>query len=139
MIGRLIATRAPKTGITVTLMGVVAAIGFANPYVSRLMSIDLVDFGYDPNEINEVWDNPSPYTAVSIVIVFTVFLVALIAGIAIIRTRVAPVWAGAAIIAWVPVFITAQAGYQWIEVTYPLANLLFLVGVAGTVQASRTG
>ena len=69
---------------------------------------------------------------------FTVFLVALIAGIAIIRTHVAPVWAGAAIIAWVPVFITAQAGYQWLEVTYPVANLLLLVGVAGTVHASRT-
>ena len=72
------------------------------------MSIDLVDFRCDPNEINEVRDNPNSYSAARHRHRFTVFRVALTAGIAIIRTHVAPTWAWAAMIVWVPIFITAQ-------------------------------
>ncbi len=136
VVGRTIATAAPRTGIAVTLMGAVAAIGYANPFVSRLMSIDLVDYGYAADEIDEVWDNPSLFTALTLPIAFTVFLVALVAGIAVLTTKVAPAWAGAALIAYIPIFVLAQAGYVAIRVTYPLANALLLAGVVGTVAAT---
>jgi hypothetical protein len=101
------------------------------------MSIDLVEYGFDPNEVNEVWDNPSLFSALTLPIVFTVFLVAIVAGIAVLTTKVAPTWAGAALIAFVPIFVMAQAGYVAIRVTYPIANALLLAGVAGVVTATR--
>lgn len=137
VIGRAISTAAPRTGVAVTLLGVVGAIGYTNPFVSRLMSIDLVEFGFDPDEVDEVWDNPSLFSALTLPIVFCVFLVAIVAGIAVLTTKVSPAWTGIALIASVPVFIMAQAGYVAIRVTYPIATALLLGGVAGVVTATR--
>lgn len=137
VVGRSISVAAPRAGIAVTLLGLVGAIGWTNPFVSRLLSIDLVDYGYDPNEIDDVWDNPSLFSALAIPLAFMVFLVAIVAGVAVLKTRTAPAWAGVALIAFVPIFILAQAGYVAIRVTYPVATVLLLAGVVGVVAAAR--
>ena len=137
--GRTIARRASRTGIAVTMIGTVAAAGWAFPFTIRLFSADLVLNDYDANAINEVWEGDTTVYSLVVFVFMTVmnFVVAITAGIAILRTRVAPIWAGIALIAFVPVFITAQAAYVAIEVTYPLAITLLLVGVVGVVRADR--
>lgn len=136
-VGRTIAPASPRAGIAVTLLGVVAAVGWTNPFVSRLMSIDLVEQGYDPADIEEVWNNPSLFSALAVPVTFMAFVVPLIAGVAILRTAVAPKWSGWAMIAFVPLFITAQAGYVAIRVTYLGATALLLAGVVGTIASGQ--
>lgn len=139
VVGRRIAHRAPRTGIAVTLIGALAAAGWALPMSIRLFTADLVLNDFDATALNEAWESEATvYTLLVFVLMTTMnFVVALTAGIAVLRTHVAPVWAGLALIAFVPVFITAQAAYVAIEVTYPLAAGCLLVGVAGVVRAGK--
>lgn len=132
-VGRRIAERAVRTAVVVTLLGVVAAIGFSRPFAERLFLADLVEVGLDPAPLYDAIESPTAYSAIAFLPVAAMFLVALIAGVAIVRTQVAPIWAGIAMILFVPLFITAQAAYVAIEVTYPAATILFFVGVLGTV------
>jgi hypothetical protein len=135
--GRRIAERAVRTAAVVTVLGVVAATGFVQPFAARLFLADLVDAGLDPTMLNDVLESPTPYSAIAFTTTASMFLVALIAGITIVKTRAAPIWAGLAMILFVPVFITAQAAYIALEFTYLAATSLFLVGIAGTVRRGQ--
>jgi len=139
--GRTIARRAPRAGIAVTLIGTVAAAGWAFPFVIRLFSADLVLNDFDANAINDAWEGDATVYSLLVFVCMTTmnFVVALVAGIAVLRTRVAPLWAGVALIAFVPTFMAAQGAYVAIEVLYPLAIAFLLVGVTGVVGADRDG
>lgn len=138
VVGRIVAGQAPRTGIAITLIGMLAAAGYAFPMSMRLFSTDLVLNDVSATVINNTWesDEASIWGLLTFALMTAmVFVVALLAGIAILKTRVAPRWAGVAFILFPPVFMTAQAAYAAIEITYPLACALLLIAVAGTVHA----
>lgn len=137
VIGRRVSTAAPRAGVAITMLGVAGAVGWVYPFAYRLVVADLVDAGFDADAINEVGESGGTvFTALVLPVMFLGLLVPLIAGIAILRTRVAPVWSGLALVAFAPVFVTAQAAYVLIEVIYPIACLLLVAGVAGATRGS---
>lgn len=58
----------------------------------------------------------------------------IVAGVAVIRKKLAPTWVGLALILGVPCIITVQAFYFMLEVLWPLGNVLWLLGVWGVVK-----
>lgn len=135
VVGRRLSEGAPRTGVVVTLLGTLAATSFVNPMASRLLSVDLVEKGADPTFVNDTWDAPTVWSGLSVILIFTLFLVPLIAGVAILKTGTVPRWTGVAFIAFVPVFIAAQAAYAAMEVTWPLAWVVLLAAVFGVTRA----
>lgn len=141
VVGRTVADGAPRTGIAITLIGALAAAGYAFPMAIRSFSADLVLNDVAATAINDTWesDEASIFSLLIFVLMTAMlFVVAIVAGIAVLKTRVAPIWAGVAFVLFPPVFMTAQAAYVAIEVTYPLACALLLAAVVGTVHSSRS-
>ncbi len=136
VIGRAIAVRAARTGIAVTAMGVLGAFTGVNAASWRHMSIDLVDQGVDPDLVNEVWENPTLYSALAMLVTWPAFFVVpFVAGVAILATKVAPAWTAIALFCFGPTLMAAQGFYAAIEVTYPLAWLLMLAAVVGILRS----
>lgn len=139
VIGRVIATRAARTGILVTALGVLGAFTGVSAAAWRHMSIDLVDHGVDPNLVNEVWENPTLYSALATLVTFPAFfLVPFVAGVAILATKVAPAWTAIALFCFGPMLMAAQGFYAAIEVTYPLAWFFMLVAVVGVLRSDHS-
>jgi len=139
VIGRCIAWSAPRTGIVVTVLGALGAFTAVSAATWRHMSIDLVDRGADATIVYEAWENPSLFSALATVATLPAFfLTPIIAAIAILKTKVAPVWAGIALLCFAPMFMAAQGAYAAIRVTYPLAWALMLVAIVGVMRAERT-
>jgi len=63
------------------------------------------------------------------------FLAWIIAGIFVLRTNIAPKWAGVALILGVPSLIIAQVFFYRLEIFWPLANGLWLLGIWGLVAS----
>lgn len=138
VIGRAIARQAARTGIVVTAVGVLGAFTGVNAASWRHMSIDLVDHGVDPNLVNEVWENPTLYSALAMLVTWPAFfLVPFVAGVAILATKVAPAWTAIALFCFGPTLMAAQGFYAAIEVTYPLAWVFMLVAVVGVMRGDR--
>lgn len=141
IVGRTVATRAARTGIAITLIGALAAAGYGYMMAIRLFSADLVLNDVSATIVNATWesDDASVWSLLAFVVMTAMsFVVAIIAGIAVLKTRVASRWFGIAFLLFPPVFMTAQAAYVAIEITYPLACALLLAAVAGTVHASTS-
>ncbi|NND75089.1 MAG: hypothetical protein HKN44_08790 [Ilumatobacter sp.] len=138
VIGRVVALRASRAGIAVTVLGMLGAAIAVSAAAWRQMSIDLVDQGVNPFVVNEVWDNPTLFSALATLVTLPPFFLApIVAGVAILRTRTAPMWSGIALLGFVPTFIAAQAVGVAIRVTYPAAWGLMLVAVVGVLRAHR--
>lgn len=138
-IGKIVSTNAPKTGIAVTLLGTLGALGALNVFARRSLSIDLVDYGFDPVELYDVWEEAS--TSTILTLIFTLpgfFLAPLITGGVVVAGKVGPRWAGGALLLFVPFFIMAQAAYVALPLTYALATGLLLVGVSGMVRSAQS-
>lgn len=138
VVGRTIARVAPRTGIVVTILGTLGAAGWAYPMTIRLFTADLVLNDFDPNALNDAMEGEITVYSLLAWALMTMmnFVVALTAGIALLRTRVAPVWTGVLLIAFVPLLFAAQAASVATEVTYPLAAVCLLAGVTGVVRSS---
>jgi len=138
VIGRAIARSAPRTGITVTVLGAIGAFTAVSAAAWRHMSIDLIDRGVDATVVYEAWETPTLFSALSTLATLPAFfLTPIIAAIAILKTKVAPAWTGIALLAFPAVFMAAQGAYAAIRVTYPLAWALMLVAVVGVISADR--
>ena len=138
VIGRAIARRAPRTGITVTVLGVLGSFTGVSAAAWRHMSIDLIDRGVDATVVNEVWENPTLFSALATLATFPAFfLTPIIAAIAILKTKAAPAWTGIALLGFPPMLMAAQGAYAAIRVTYPLAWALMLLAIVGVLRADR--
>ncbi len=138
-IGRIVSSNAAKTGIAVTLLGTLGALGALYAFASRLFSIDLVDYGFDPVEVFDVWEEPSTSTILTLSLALPCFFLApLITGGVVVAGKVGPRWAGVALLLFVPFFIMAQAAYVALPLTYAVATGLLLVGVAGMVRSAHS-
>jgi len=138
VIGRVIAARAQRTGIVVTVLGVLGAFTGASAAAWRHLSIDLVDRGVDPELVNEAWENPTLYSSLATVATFPAFfLVPFIAGIAILATKVAPAWTAIALLCFGPTLMAAQGFYAATQITYPLAWAFMLAAVVGVLRADH--
>lgn len=138
LVGRRIATRAPRTGIAVTLLGVIGTCAFSLTTVMRLFTSDLVLHGFDPTALNDVWDGDARvYTYMAFGLSTYGFLAAIIAGIAILKTKAAPLWAAGGFILFPLTMVTAQGTYTVTRITYPLAAIFLLAGVVGATRPGR--
>lgn len=134
--GKVIAERSPKTGILVTVLGVLGTSLLAFISGFRALAKGFVDAGLDPNAIHAAFESESAVIWLAPVLIYNLFqfISWIIAGIAIIRKKIAPLWVGLALIIGVPCLITAQAFYFKLEIFWPLANGLWLLGILGLVK-----
>jgi len=134
--GQRLAERSVRTGIAVTVLGILGVAPLAAVSGFRLFAAAFTDAGIDPNTINQAFEAESVWYLGVLVLNLGQFLAWIIAGIAILRTDIAAKWAGVALILGVPSVIIAQALYFNLEVFWPLGTGLWLIGVWGLV-ASR--
>jgi len=134
--GHRIAMRSPNTGIVVTVLGVLgtAFIAFISGF--RGLAAGFVASGIDPKAINDGLESDASLTWLLGLLLynFCFMLAWLIAGVAIMRNKIAPWWVGLAFILSVPSLITGQALYINLEIFWPLALGLWLLGVWGLVK-----
>lgn len=134
--GQKIADHSPNTGIAVTVLGVlgVAFITFISSF--RALAAGFVALGMDPKMINDGLESEASMIWLSGLFLynFCFFSTWIIAGVAIMRKKIAPWWAGLAFILSIPSLITAQALYYNLEIFWPLANAMWLFGVWGLVR-----
>lgn len=132
-IGQMVATRSQKTGILVTVLGILGTslLSFISGF--RGLAKGLVDSGLEPNVINEAFESDATAIWLAPLFLYNLgqFVAWIIAGVAIMRKKIAPWWVGLALILGVPCLITGQAFYFKLEVFWPLANALWLLGVWG--------
>lgn len=134
--GQLITERSPKTGILVTILGVLGTTLIAFISGFRALAKGFVEAGVDPNEIHAAFESESAVIWLAPILVYNLcqFLAWILAGTAIIRKNIAPLWVGLALILGVPCLITAQAFYFNLEIFWPLANGLWLLGIWGLTR-----
>ena len=126
--GKIIAAKFPKTGVTVTATGtlstsfmvfIIAFRGLVAGYVEKgIAPSQLADFmstGLIPNMLYNVAN----------------FIAWVSAGVACIRGRIGPWWCGWAMLVGIICMPIAQAIYFHIEIFYPLATGLLTLGVWG--------
>ncbi len=134
--GQRIAERSPNTGIVVTVLGVLgtAFIAFISGF--RGLAAGFVASGMDPKAINDGLESETSLICLSGILLynFCFMLAWIIAGVAIMRNKIAPWWVGLACILSIPSLITAQALYFKLEIFWPLAMGLWLLGVWGMVK-----
>jgi hypothetical protein len=135
-IGQKIAERSPNTGIVVTVLGVLGAAFIAFISGFRALAAGLVASGMDPKAINDGFESEATMIWLSGLLLynFCFFFAWIIAGVAIMRKKIAPWWVGLAFILSIPSLITAQALYYNLEIFWPLALGLWLLGVWGLVK-----
>ena len=135
-IGQRIAERSPNTGIVVTVLGVLgtAFIAFISGF--RALAAGFVASGMDPKAINDGFESEASLIWLLGLLLYNFcFMFAwIIAGVAIMRKKIAPWWVGLAFILSIPSLITAQALYYKLEIFWPLALGLWLLGVWGLVK-----
>ena len=136
--GRRLADRAVRPGIAVTALGVLGVAPLAAISGFRLFMGTFTDAGFDPNALNEAFETLSAWDLGFFVLNSGQFLAWIIAGIVILRTGIAPKWAGVSLILGVLSVITGQGLYLALEVFWPLGTGLWLVGVWGLVASSDT-
>lgn len=134
--GQRIAERSPNTGILVTVLSVLgtAFIAFVSGF--RALAAGFVASGMDPKAINDGFESEASLIWLLGLLLynFCFMFVWIIAGVAIMRKKIAPWWVGLAFILSVPSLITAQALYIMLEIFWPLALGLWLLGVWGLVK-----
>ena len=135
-IGQKIAERSPNTGIWVTVLGVLgtAFITFVSGF--RALAAGFVASGMEPKAINDGFESEASLIWLLGLLIYNFcFMFAwIIAGVAIMRKKIAPWWVGLAFILSIPSLITAQAIYFNLEIFWPLALGLWLLGVWGMVR-----
>lgn len=138
--GQKIAAQAPKTEILVTVMGVLGSSFIAFISGFRALAAGFVDAGLSPEAIKGGLESEAALQWLAGLLLYNIFfmLAWIIAGVAVIRRQVAPWWVGAALILAIPCLITAQALSYHLELFWPLANGLWLLGVAGLVKHKPT-
>jgi len=138
-IGQRIAEQSPNTGILVTVLGVLgtAFIAFISGF--RVLSAGFVASGMDPKAISDGLESEATLIWLLGLLLydFCFMLAWIIAGVAIMRKKIAPWWVGLAFILSVPSLITAQALHYKLEVFWPLALGLWLLGVWGVVRVHK--
>jgi hypothetical protein len=134
--GQKIAAQAPKTGIWVTVMGVLGSAFIAFISGFRALAAGFVGAGLSPEAINDGLESETTLLWLAGLFLYNwfFFLAWIMAGVAVIRRNVAPWWVGVALILSIPCLITAQALYIQLEIFWPLANGLWLLGVVGWVK-----
>jgi len=138
LVGRRISEVALRSGIAVTAFGVLGTTALAAISSFRLFTATFIDAGIDPDALNEAFEASGAWDLGLFVYNAGGFLAWIIAGIVILRTAIAPKWAGACFIAGVASVITAQAAYIALEVFWPLGTGLWLLGTWGVVKSMRS-
>lgn len=102
-----------------------------------LLAKVLADLGVDPSLVNAALEAQTTLYIPILLFNLGQFIAWIIVGTVVIRTNLAPKWAGIAVILGVPSIITAQAFYFHLEIFWPLANIFWVLGVWGLVKSYR--
>jgi hypothetical protein len=133
-LGLVVARRAPRSGVAVTGLGLLGVTAFGGIAFFRVFMAKFTDEGLDPDAMNQAFEATHIWD-IAAVTNFASFAAWIVAGIAILRTRVVPGWVGACCIGGVVAVILAQAAYVALEVLWPLGTALWLAATFGAVRA----
>lgn len=139
-LGRTIAAYAPKTGIVVTITGLIgtAFLLFVAGY--RLIVVGLSASGIASSMLNSGLEAEASVAILTPIMFYNLFqfLAWIIVGITVIRNKMlAPWWAGLAMVLSVPSILTAQAFMFHTHIFWPLGMGLWLLGTTSIVMTQR--
>ena len=132
-LGQLVSNRFPKTGILVTVLGILGVATLAITAGFRLIVSVNVEYGIDPNTISKAYNADSIWYLPFFVLQLSGFLSFIISGIALLRVNLAPKWAAVLLILSIPALVTGQFRYHT-EIFWPLATGFWLLGIGGLVN-----
>ena len=135
VLGRRIADQSFRLGLAVTGLGVAGVINLAFIAQLRLFLGTLTDNGFDPDALNAAFESPSAWELGLLPLNAVGLLTWMVAGIGVLKTKVAPAWSGVALVLGTPAVITAQAVNFQLELFWPLGMALWLAGVWGVVRS----
>lgn len=134
--GRTVAKGSFSTGVLITFLGLMGVGTLATISGFRLFATVFVEHGIDADTIAMALKAPSNYYIPFMVLQLAQFLAWIITGVAVIRRKLAPGWAGLFLILGVPVMIMGQFFLFKTEILWPLANLLWVAGIWGLGRKS---
>ena len=136
LLGMTVARRAPRSGVAVTGLGLLGVTAFGGIAFFRTFMAKFTDEGLDPDTMNDAFETTHIWD-VAAVTNFANFAAWIVAGIAILTTRVLPRWAGVCCLGGVISVLLAQGAYVALEVLWPLGTALWLAATISVVQESR--
>jgi hypothetical protein len=141
LLGMTIARRAVRSGVAVTGLGLLGLSAFAGIAFFRTFMAKFTDEGLDPDAMNAAFEATHLWDLAAVTN-FANFAAWLVAGIAVLGTRVLPRWVGVSCIAGVVCVVLAQGAYVALEVLWPLATpgasgRATCGGCAGTAARTR--
>jgi hypothetical protein len=137
VLGMTISRRAPRSGVAVTGLGLVGVTAFGGIAFFRTFMAKFTEEGLDPDAMNEAFETTHIWDVAAITN-FANFAAWLVAGIAILTTRVLPRWAGVCCLGGVVSVLLAQGAYVALEVLWPLGTALWLAATVGAVLDWRS-
>lgn len=132
VLGMAISRRAPRSGVAVTGLGLVGVTAFGGIAFFRTFMAKFTAEGLDPDAMNEAFEATHIWDVAAITN-FANFAAWLVAGIAILTTRVLPRWVGVCCLGGVVSVLLAQGAYIALEVLWPLGTALWLAATVGAV------
>jgi hypothetical protein len=134
LFGRVIARRAPRSGIAVTGLGLLGLSAWGGIAFFRVFMTKFTEEGLDPDAMNAAFEAPHIWDIASITN-FANFAAWLVAGIVILKTRVLPRWVGACCIAGVVSVVLGEGFYVALNVMWPLGTGLWFAATIGVVRS----
>jgi hypothetical protein len=134
LLGIVVARRAARSGVAVTGLGLLGVSAFGGIAFFRVFMAKFTDEGLDADAMNDAFEATHVWDLAAITN-FANFAAWIVAGIAILRTRVLPRWVGACCVGGVAAVILAQGAYVALEVLWPLGTGLWFAAIIGVVRA----
>ncbi len=135
-LGQLVSNRFSKTGILVTVLGMLGVATLAITAGFRLIVSVNVEYGIDPSAIEKAYDSDSIWYLPFVILQLSGFLSFIISGIALLRINVAPKWTAVLLILSIPAWLTGQFRYH-AEIFEPMATGFWLFSIWGLVNSVR--
>jgi hypothetical protein len=130
-LGRTVARAFPRTGVAVTVLGMLGVTTLSAIAAFRLFATVFVQHGIDEALMATAFNADSVLYLPFLVLQLGFFLAFIIGGVALLRMPQVPMWAGLALIAGIPTLVTGQFFLFHTAIFWPLATALWLAGMWG--------
>lgn len=135
--GQFVANEFAKTGIWITVLGLLGVSTLCAIASFRLFVTVFVAYGLPPDTIWKAFDADSTYYLPFLLFQLSGFLSFVLTGLTLLRMPHAPKWAGILLILSIPLLVTGQFFLHHTEIFWPLATGCWVVALLGLVRQAR--
>lgn len=136
-LGQILSKRYLKVGILVTALGMLGTASLVFVGSMRLIQKAFIDSGFDSNNVWAAWDNVSFWHIPLLLQNIAAPVAFIVAGIALLRTNLAPKWSGLLLILCFPTIATAELFTYGTEIFWPLGTAFLTMAIWGLVNTAR--